>query len=119
MRDVAGDSKFVGEQRIDHTPANSDLSVRLGNAFDVTVQSTVVSTERLANDRTRYAMKYEIRNAQTIPIDIELRQGGLGGSGIVSNESIPGRRIDGFTQAWTITVPAHGEIILTASMTDA
>jgi hypothetical protein len=118
MRDDAGESKFVGEQRIDHTPGNSDLAVRLGNAFDVTVQSTVVSTERLANNHARYAMRYEIRNAQNVPVEIELRQGGLGGSGTITNENIPGRRIDGDTESWTLTIPAHGETILTASMSN-
>ena len=118
MRDVTGESKFVGEQRIDHTPANSDLSVKLGEAFDVTVQSTLVSSEQLANDHRRYAMRYEIHNAQNVPIKIDLRQDGLGGSGTVTNESIPGRRIDGDIQGWTLTIPAHGETILTASISN-
>lgn len=118
VRDAAGEPKFAGEQRIDHTPANSDLSVTLGEAFDVTVQSTVVSSEQLANYRRRYAVRYEIRNAQNNPIEIELRQSGLGGSGTVTNESQPSRRINGDTYGWTVTVPAHGEIVLTASMSN-
>ena len=36
QRDSAGGAQFVGEDRIDHTPRNETLRLRLGNAFDVT-----------------------------------------------------------------------------------
>ena len=41
-----GEPKFVGENRIDHTPQGSDISVKIGEAFDVTVQPTVLTTEQ-------------------------------------------------------------------------
>ncbi len=46
MRDEKGDPKFVGESAIDHTPAGSELLVKLGEAFDVTVQPLASRAKR-------------------------------------------------------------------------
>ena len=37
MRDARGDPQFIGENRIDHTPMGSAMSLRTGDAFDVKV----------------------------------------------------------------------------------
>ena len=116
--DVDGTAKFVGENPIDQTPANSELSIKLGEAFDVTVQPMVVSSEKLSRSRTRYAMRYTISNALGTPVTVDVRQGGLfGRDSEVGDESIPGRRIDAYTQVWSVQVPANGEATLTYSAT--
>jgi len=66
VRDKAGDPKFVGENAIDHTPAGSELSIKTGDAFDVTSQGTLVSDEKVSKTRSRYTMKYLIRNARPL-----------------------------------------------------
>ena len=74
MRDPSGDPKFVGEDTLDHTPAGSDLGVKIGNAFDVTVQPTVVKAEKIDHDHSRYAMSYVLRNARPEKIRQQLIQ---------------------------------------------
>jgi hypothetical protein len=113
MRDQAGDPKFVGENSIDHTPAGSELSIKTGDAFDVTSQATLVSQEKVSRTRSRYAMKYLIRNARPEAVTVELRQGGLWRDGEVKVESLKSRRIDARTLGWSVPVPANGETILT------
>jgi hypothetical protein len=113
MRDDTGAPKFVGEDAIDHTPAGSALAVKLGEAFDVTVQATVVSSEKIEGHNTRDTMSYLLRNAQAVPADVELRQHGVWRDGKVENESQPSRRVDAGTLAWNVSVPAHGETTLT------
>lgn len=113
MRDQAGDPKFVGENSIDHTPAGSELSIKTGDAFDVTSQATLISQEKVSKTRSRYAMKYLIRNARPEPVTVELRQGGLWRDGEVKAESLKSRRIDARTLGWSIPVPANGETVLT------
>jgi hypothetical protein len=118
MRDTDGTAKFVGENPIDQTPANSELSVKLGEAFDVTAQPTLVSSEKMSRDRTRYTMRWSLRNARGEPVTLDVRQGGLyGRDSEVGDESTPGRRIDAYTQVWSVPVPANGEAILTYSAT--
>jgi hypothetical protein len=113
LRDEAGEPKFAGENNVDHTPAGSELSVKIGEAFDVTVQPTLVSSEKLSRSRTRYSMSYLFRNAQSVPVTAELRQGGLWRDGKVENESLASRRIDANTLGWSVPIPANGETTLT------
>ena len=113
MRDKAGDPKFIGENAIDHTPAGSELSIKTGDAFDVTSQGTLVSDAKVSKTRSRYEMKYLVRNARPEPVTVELRQSGLGRDGEVKAESLKSRRIDARTLGWSVPVPANSETVLT------
>ncbi|MGA0601886.1 DUF4139 domain-containing protein [Caulobacter sp. KR2-114] len=117
QRDVGGDAKFVGENQIGHTPQGSELAVKIGDAFDVTVQPTLVATEAAGKHRTRYTMSYRLHNARGAPVTVELRQGGLWGRNTtVLKESLASRKIDAFTLGWSVPVAANGETILTAQV---
>ncbi|HEY1708900.1 MAG TPA: DUF4139 domain-containing protein [Rhizomicrobium sp.] len=113
MRDEAGEPKFVGEDSLDHTPAGSDLAIKMGDAFDITVQPTLVQSERLSKWRTRYQMSYEFKNASSAPAAVDLRQGGMWRDGKVDDESLPSKRIDAHTLDWSVPVPAGGSTTLT------
>jgi hypothetical protein len=113
LRDAHGDAKFAGEDSIDHTPQGSALSLKLGQAFDVTVQPTLVAQERRAASRIVSSMSYRLRNAGAAPVTVDLWQGGLGLKGKVLQESTPSRRIDADTLGWDVAVPANGETVLT------
>jgi hypothetical protein len=113
VRDAAGEPKFVGENRIDHTPQGSDVSVKIGEAFDVTVQPTLLASEKASRNHTRYKMSYVVRNARGQPVTVTRRQGGLGRDGKVLDESLKSRRLDAYNLAWDVPVPANGETALT------
>lgn len=113
MRDASGDPKFVGENTLGHTPANSDLAIKLGEAFDVTVQRTLVSSQKLSDSNSKYSMSYVVRNASAEPVTVDLRQGGMWRDGKVKDESIPSQRIDAYTLGWKVPVAANGETTLT------
>jgi len=114
QRDAAGEPKFVGENAIDHTPQGSELAIKIGEAFDVTVQPTLVSTTAISRTRTRYSMSYLVRNAKAQPVTVELRQGGVWGRDTqVEKASLPGHAIDAFTEGWSVPVPANGQTLLT------
>ena len=116
-RDAAGAPKFVGEAEIDATPQGSELSLKFGDAFDVTVQPTAVSIDKVSKTRTRYSMSYLVRNAKSEPVTVELRQGGLWGRDTkVVNESLPSRKIDAFTLGWSVPVAANGQTTLTTQV---
>jgi len=112
MRDDRGEPKFVGESALDHTPSGSDLAITLGEAFDVTVQSTLVASEKTRGG-DRYAMSYRLRNARDTQVTVDVRQSGLRQDGRVTAESLPSNRVDARTLDWSVRVPAHGETVLT------
>lgn len=116
MRDQNGDPKFIGENGIGHTPAGSTISIKTGDAFDVTLQPAIVSTEDLKGKGTRWSMKYVLRNARPEPVQVNVRQGGLWINGKVIKESHPSKRLDYNTLDWTVPVPANGETELTFTL---
>jgi hypothetical protein len=116
-RDASGAPKFVGENSIDHTPQGSELAVKIGDAFDVTVQATLVSDTKVNPRRDRYVMTYLFRNARPDAVTVELRQAGLYGANTrVIRESIASRRIDAYTLGWSVPVAANGQTVLTAEV---
>lgn len=118
IRDQAGDPKFAGENQVPHTPQGSQLDVKIGDAFDVTLQPTNVSRESRGNGRYRYAMSYSVKNARAEPVIVQLVQSNLWRESKVIKESQPSKRLDAGTVAWDIKVPANGETILTFTIDD-
>jgi hypothetical protein len=111
-RDARGQPQFVGEDRIGHTSAGSELALKIGDAFDVTIQPMLVQTERVSRRWDDYSMSYVIRNARAEPITVTIRQDGLARFNEVRSESIQGRRTDSNSFAWDVPVPANGETML-------
>jgi hypothetical protein len=112
-RDARGQPQFVGEDRIGHTSAGSDLALKIGDAFDVTIQPTLRQTTRASRRETDYDMSYLVRNARTAPVTVTIRQDNLSRFNEVRAQSIEGRRTDADSFAWDVPVPANGEAELT------
>lgn len=117
-----GEPRFIGEDQLNHSPAGSDLVISTGKAFDVTVQSRVVASERVGSYganryRTRYQMEYRVRNATGEAKTVEVRQRAGGRDTELSNESLKGEMADAYTAVWKVPVAANGETVLTATIT--
>ncbi|NBC37441.1 DUF4139 domain-containing protein [Novosphingobium sp. FSY-8] len=145
MRDASGQPQFIGEDNIAHTPAGSTLVLKTGDAFDVKIQPVVDKRERIDSaewervgqyritrdgvarqvtvEKTRVfwrtQMRYKLTNARSQPVTVEVVQAGLGGmwnDTRVSAESVPGKQQSLDERVWKVTVPAHGEVSLTAQI---
>jgi hypothetical protein len=115
-RDSKGQPQFIGEDRIGHTSGGSDIALRIGDAFDVTVTPTLVQTTKVNKRTTEYQMSYLVRNARPEAIVLTLRQVGLWRVNEVRTESLKGRRSDANSLAWEIPVAANGENTLTFTL---
>jgi len=119
--DENGEPRFIGEDRVVHTPTGSDIIITTGQAFDVTVQPRVVSSQAAPKPayyrwRTRFEMEYTVRNARPTPVVVEVRQHGLGRDTQLQDQSIEGELLDDDTVIWRVPVPANGETVLTADV---
>ena len=56
--DSKGGVQFVGEDRIDHTPKDETLNLKIGNAFDVVCERKQIDFEKIAGNV--YEVEYEI-----------------------------------------------------------
>lgn len=113
VRDASGNPKFVGESPIEHIPQGSEISVKTGEAFDVTVQPTLVSQDSAGFWRSRYKMEYLVRNARSNETTVEIRQAGFWRNGTVLEENIKSTRPDAYTVQWAVPVKASSETKLT------
>lgn len=115
-RDAQGQPQFVGEDLIGHTSAGSELSLKIGDAFDVTIETTLVSRSSAPRRSTDSELSYMVRNARSEPIVVTVRQENLRRFNEVREESIPGRRTDADSFAWDVSVPANGETELRVTL---
>ncbi|PAL22870.1 DUF4139 domain-containing protein [Sphingopyxis sp. GW247-27LB] len=115
MRDARGDPQFIGENRIDHTPMGSAMSLRTGDAFDVKVQPTVVSRTRKGDSRWVTRMRYTVSNARPEPVTVLLAQDGLYGDVRIGDENLKSERVSADRVEWQVPVPANGKVDVTAT----
>lgn len=113
-KDKEGRAQFIGEDQINHIPGGSELALKIGEAFDVTVKPTVVATEKISKYKTDTTMKYTITNAQKKPVKVTVRQGlwGWNTEYKILSESQKSRTPDAFSRVWRVDVPAEGEAVL-------
>jgi hypothetical protein len=115
-RDSRGQPQFVGEDAIGHTSGGSDIALRIGDAFDVTVTPTLAQTTKVNKRTSEYQMSYLVRNARSDAVVLTLRQLGLWRTNEIKAESLKGRRTDAGSFAWDIPVAANGETTLTFTL---
>jgi hypothetical protein len=115
MRDARGDPQFIGENRIDHTPMGSSMSLRTGDAFDVKVLPTVMARTRMSSSRWQTKMRYTVSNARPEAVTVLLAQDGLYGDVRTIDESLKGERVSADRIEWAVPVPANGKVDVTAT----
>lgn len=109
VRDAGGRARFVGEDNIDHTPQGSQLSIRTGEAFDVTVERILTEKKIVDKHHTRYRMEYRLHNARGNAVTVQVCQRSPWRDNTVVDESMKGVQDDAYTLRWSVPVPANGD----------
>ncbi len=115
-KDSAGNAQFVGEDRIDHTPRNETVRLKLGEAFDVTADKKQTDFRRREpTNRASYVFEtaYEIvlRNAKKEPASVVVREP-VPGDWTMLEESQRHARPAAGTAEWRVAIPAEGSATL-------
>lgn len=107
-----GGATFVGEDRLGATPAGASARITLGRAFDVTARRSQSDFTRVSADISEAAWQVKLANAGDNPAKVTVRES-FGGEWLVLEESAKHAKESAFAAAWTVTVPARGETVLT------
>ncbi len=115
-RDSAGNAQFVGEDRIDHTPKNEKVRLKLGEAFDVTADKKQIDFKRREpNNKASYvgesAFEIVLRNAKTEAVTVTVREP-VPGDWNMLEESHKHSKVAAGTAEWKVAVPAGGTTTL-------
>lgn len=115
-KDSAGNAQFIGEDRIDHTPRNEKVRLKLGEAFDVTADKKQTDFRRREpTNRASYVYEsaYEIvlRNAKKEAVAVVVREP-VPGDWTMLEESQRHAKVAAGTAEWKLSVPAEGSTTL-------
>ena len=115
-KDSSGNAQFVGEDRIDHTPKNEKVRLKLGDAFDVTADKKQTDFKRREpNNRasTVFESAYEVvlRNAKKEAATVVVREP-VPGDWTMLEESQAHAKVAAGTAEWRVKVPAEGSTTL-------
>lgn len=114
--DSKGNAQFVGEDRIDHTPKNERVRLKLGDAFDVTARKRQTDFKKLSGFgpwqyQFESAYEIEIANAKDEPVIVDVHEP-IPGDWEIREESLPHEKGDAHTATWRVEVPAEGRTTL-------
>jgi hypothetical protein len=115
-KDSAGNAQFVGEDRIDHTPKNEKVRLKLGEAFDVTADKKQTDFKKLPNT-DRYSNQFEaafelvLKNAKKEAVTVTVQEP-IPGDWKMLSESLPSTKATSNTAVWKVNVPAEGSTTL-------
>jgi hypothetical protein len=109
--DSRGGTQFVGEDRIDHTPKDETLNLKIGTAFDVVTERKQTDFQKIASNV--YEMEFEVtlRNHKTVPVTVEVNEP-IGGTWRMISSTLPYTKTDAWAAQFNATVPPDGSVTL-------
>lgn len=67
-------TELVGEDNIDHTPKNEDVDLKIGDAFDVTIDEKVVSSQKISDKVQEIEYEVTFHNSKEEPVTVEMNR---------------------------------------------
>lgn len=111
MKDSNGGAQLVGEDAIAHTAKNEKIGLRLGEAFDITADRVQTDYKALSSHSSQSSYKIEIRNADSKPVNVTVREP-LFGDWSITRETQHHIKESSGSAVWQVNVPAEGKTVL-------
>ena len=74
QKDSKGGVLFIGEDHIDHTPKDENVTVHIGNAFDVVAERKQTDYKKIASNVWEMEFEITLRNHKDTPIIVEVNE---------------------------------------------
>jgi len=110
--DSRGLLQFSGEDRIEHTPKDEEVKVKLGNAFDVVGERTQTDYQRIADNVHEAAFEIKLRNHKETPITVDIVEP-MTADWAILQSSHEYKKKDAQTAVFSVPVPVDGETVVT------
>jgi hypothetical protein len=114
-RDAGGQMQFIGENMIQHTPAEQPVKISSGNAFDLTGERKQTDFHTDSHARTiDESFEIKLYNQKSQPVTIHaVEHLHRAQNWKITNKSTDYNKRDSNTVDFPVTVPAKGETTLT------
>jgi hypothetical protein len=101
--DRAGALQFTGEDRIDHTPRDETLRIKMGEAFDVVADRRQMEWRVTGSCESQSLWEIELRNRKTEPVEVDVLEP-IAGDWTVLESSHAWQRVDARTFRFRVPV---------------
>ena len=106
--DSDGSLQFIGEDRIDHTPKDETIKIKMGDAFDIVGERKQTDWRKIADNLYEVAFEISLRNHKDEPVTVSVIEPMLRDWEIL-NSSHSYKKIDAHTVQFDIPVVKDGE----------
>ena len=111
-KDDKGNQQFIGEDRIDHTPKDEDVRVKVGDAFDIVAERKQTDYKVLSSGHLyEYAYEIKIRNHKDTPITVVVNEP-IGGDWEMVASTFEAKKTAAFAAQFNVPVAKDGESTL-------
>jgi hypothetical protein len=112
QKDDDGSQQFIGEDRIDHTPKDEDVRIKVGDAFDIVAERKETDYKSLPRDVFEYAYEIKIRNHKSHPVTVIVNEP-ISSDWKILSSSFKAEKTSSSTARFRVPVDKDGEAILT------
>jgi hypothetical protein len=109
--DSKGGVHFVGEDRIDHTPKDETLNLKIGHAFDVVCERKQTGFEKIAPNVYELEFEVRLRNHKDTPVSVEVNEP-IGGTWRMLQSSHAWDKTDAWAAQFRVPVASGAESVL-------
>ena len=109
--DTKGGLQFAGEDRIDHTPKDEDVTIKIGTAFDVVAERKQTDFERIADNVYEMAFEIRLRNHKATPITVQVNEP-IAGDWRMLSSTYPAKKTEAWAAQFEVPVAANSEGVL-------
>jgi hypothetical protein len=111
QQDSRGGSLFAGEDHIDHTPKDEEISLHIGNAFDIVAERKQTDYKKLSDRLYEFEYEITLRNHKALPITVEVNEP-IGGDWEMVSSTYKFTKTTAFAAQFDVPVDKDGTSVL-------
>jgi hypothetical protein len=111
-KDDSSNQQFIGEDKIDHTPKDEDVRVKVGDAFDIVAERKQTDYKVIVSGHLyEYAYEIKIRNHKDGPVSVIVNEP-IGGDWEMVSSTFKAEKTAAFAAQFNVPVAKDGEATL-------
>jgi hypothetical protein len=111
QQDSRDGSLFAGEDHIDHTPKDEEISLHIGDAFDIVAERKQTDYRRLSDRLYEFEYEITLRNHKAGPVTVEVNEP-IGGDWEMVNSTYKFTKAAAFAAQFDVPVDKDGTSVL-------
>jgi len=105
-KDSEGGNQFVGEDRIGHTAVNDEVEIKLGKAFDISIDRQTIDSRQISKKQLQLTRLIKINNGSDKPQQLELSELMPTTNWRISSSTLPHKKSSPQQALFNVALPA-------------